>query len=202
MKLTLGLALLAWAFHAQSKAVFAHFMVRRAPRYPASTYFCEVGNTPSFTQADWATNIALAKSVHIDAFALNMAQGDSTNDAQIPLAFAAAEASGFSLFFSFDYAGNGAWPQSTILSFLNKYISSSAYYHVGDKPFASTFEGPVNAIDWIQIRAITNCLFYPDYSSLGAKAALLAGGGAEIDELFSKSSKVYNYKYLFYKISE
>ncbi|KAJ8065145.1 hypothetical protein OCU04_005858 [Sclerotinia nivalis] len=114
-----------------------------------------------------------------------MAQGDSTNDAQVPLAFAAAEASGFSLFFYFDYAGNGAWPQSTVLSFLNKYISSSAYYHVGDKPFVSTFEGPVNAIDWIQIRAITNCLFYPDYSSLGAKAALLAGGGAQIDGLFS-----------------
>ncbi|APA10045.1 hypothetical protein sscle_05g048150 [Sclerotinia sclerotiorum 1980 UF-70] len=87
-----------------------------------------------------------------------MAQGDSTNDAQVPLAFAAAEASGFSLFFSFDYAGNGAWPQSTVLSFLNKYISSSAYYYVGDKPFVSTFEGP---------------------------AALSAGGGAEINGLFS-----------------
>ena len=51
----------------------------------------------------------LAKDAGIDAFALNMASGDSTNNATIPMAFAAAEAVGFKLFFSFDYAGNGPW---------------------------------------------------------------------------------------------
>jgi hypothetical protein len=147
-----------------------------------------VGNTPSFTKADWATNIALAKSAHIDAFALNIAHGDSTNNAQVPLAFAAAEAGGFSLFFSFDYAGNGPWPQANVLSFLNTYIPSRAYYCVDKKPFVATLERPANAIEWIEIKAITNCLFYPDYSFLDAKSALLAGGGAQIDGLSSKSS--------------
>ncbi|PQE29895.1 mutanase protein [Rutstroemia sp. NJR-2017a WRK4] len=173
MKLVYILTLLALTCNAQAKAVFARFMV---------------GNTPNFTKADWETNIALAKSAHIDAFALNMVYGDSTNDAQVPLAFAAAEAGGFSLFFSIDYAGNGPWPQANVLSFLNTYISSRAYYHVDKKPFVSTFEGSANAIDWIEIKAITNCLIYPDYSSLGAKNTLLAGGGAQTDGLTSKSS--------------
>ncbi|PQE19407.1 alpha-13-glucanase mutanase protein [Rutstroemia sp. NJR-2017a BBW] len=173
MKLKHIVTLLAFNCHAQAKAVFAHFMV---------------GNTPNFTKADWETNIALAKSAHIDAFALNVAHGDSTNDSQVTLAFAAAEAGGFSLFFSFDYAGNGPWPQANVLSFLNAYISSRSYYHVDKKPLVSTFEGSANAIDWIEIKAITNCIFYPDYSSLGAKNALLAGGGAQVDGLSSRSS--------------
>jgi hypothetical protein len=145
-----------------------------------------VGNTPSFTQADWEENIALAQTAHIDAFALNMAYDDSTNDAQLPLAFAAAVAKGFSLFFSFDYAGNGPWPEADVTSLLTSYISNSAYYHSGGKPFVSTFEGPASAADWITIKATTNCLFYPDWSSLGAKDALAAGGGDIPDGLFSK----------------
>jgi hypothetical protein len=177
-----------------------------------------VGNTPNFTQPDWATNIGLAQTAHIDAFALNMAAGDTTNAIQVPLAFAAAEAKGFSLFFSFDYAGNGVWNETDVIAMLNAHIGSSAYYHVGGKPFVSsflfflsyrlvrlpqrwlqkfllerkltfekvsTFEGPTKVADWTAIKAATNCLFYPDYSSLGAKKALLAGGGGIVDGLFS-----------------
>ncbi|PQE24873.1 Glycoside hydrolase family 71 protein [Rutstroemia sp. NJR-2017a BVV2] len=185
MELKFILTLLALTCHAQAKAVFAYFMLLSTKPF---TYQYHVGNTPNFTNTDWQTNIALAKSAHIDAFALNMAHGDSINDAQVPLAFAAAEAVKFSLFFSFDYAGNGPWPQANVLSLLNAYISSAAYYNVDKKPFVSTFEGPANAIDWIELKAITNCLFYPDYFSLGAKNALLAGGGAQVDGPFSKSS--------------
>jgi hypothetical protein len=145
-----------------------------------------VGNTPNFTQADWESNIVLAQTAHIDAFALNIAYADSTNDAQLPLAFQAAVAKGFSLFFSFDYAGNGAWPEANVTALLTSYISNSAYYHTGGQPFVSTFEGPNNAAEWIDIKAATGCLFYPDWSSLGAKFALLAGGGNVVDGLFSK----------------
>jgi hypothetical protein len=74
-----------------------------------------VGNTPNFTQNDWAYKIGLAKEAHIDAFALNMAWDDPTNDAQLPNAFnAAVAAGGFQLFLSFDYAGNGPWEEAMV----------------------------------------------------------------------------------------
>lgn len=46
---------------------------------------------------------------HIDAFALNMAWEDDTNNPSVEMAFTAANVMGFKLFFSFDYAGNGPW---------------------------------------------------------------------------------------------
>ncbi|KAL8284242.1 hypothetical protein RQP46_004991 [Phenoliferia psychrophenolica] len=60
------------------------------------------GDFQSYTSADWAADIALAKAAGIDAFALNVG-GDSTDVAEMKIAFAAAEADGtFKLFFSFD----------------------------------------------------------------------------------------------------
>lgn len=60
-----------------------------------------------------------AQAAHIDAFALNMAYNDPTNIEALPAAFSAAESVGFSLFFSFDYAGNGDWPQSDVIALIN-----------------------------------------------------------------------------------
>jgi hypothetical protein len=131
-----------------------------------------VGNT-----ADWETYIALwVQNARIDAFALYMAYGNSTNGVQVPLAFAAAVAKGLWIFFSFDYTSNGAWLQADVLVFLNAHISSSAYYHSSGKPFVSIFEGLVTAGNWADIKTGANCLFNLDYSSPGVKQALLAGG--------------------------
>lgn len=53
--------------------------------------------------------MTMTKDAHIDAFALNMAWKDGTNEASVKMAFTAANTVGFKLFFSFDYAGNGPW---------------------------------------------------------------------------------------------
>ncbi|OJJ69780.1 hypothetical protein ASPBRDRAFT_97292, partial [Aspergillus brasiliensis CBS 101740] len=143
-----------------------------------------VTNTQNFTIEDWELNMVFAQQSHIDAFALNMAYGDSTNEPSLADAFEAASVVGFQLFFSFDYAGNGAWPKSTVIDLLTKYGSNSHYYHYKGKPFVSTFEGPQSASDWIDIKAQTGCYFVPDWSSLGAKAALEASPGVP-DGLFS-----------------
>jgi hypothetical protein len=45
-------------------------------------------------------------------------------------------------------------------------------------------EGPGNADDWKTIKAATSCFFIPDWSSLGAQAAVAQGGGVA-DGLFS-----------------
>lgn len=125
-----------------------------------------------------------AQQAHIDAFALNMAYDDPTNEPSLVQAFQVANSLGFQLFFSFDYAGNGAWPKSTVLDYLNQYGSNSAYYQYKGKSFVSTFEGPASAEDWIDIKKETGCYFVPDWASLGAKAALEASPGVP-DGLFS-----------------
>jgi hypothetical protein len=60
----------------------------------------------------------LAQDAHIDAFALNMAWEDKTNEASVEMAFTAANVKGFKLFFSFDYAGNGPWDQDVVISMI------------------------------------------------------------------------------------
>ncbi|KAF9885582.1 hypothetical protein FE257_012788 [Aspergillus nanangensis] len=90
----LASALACGASLVEAKAVFAHFMV---------------SNTKSLGLDDWRTEIGLAQGAGIDAFVLNIANEDSTNNIAIPIAFTAAYDMGFQLLFSFDYAGNGAW---------------------------------------------------------------------------------------------
>ncbi|GIJ86888.1 hypothetical protein Asppvi_005786 [Aspergillus pseudoviridinutans] len=138
------------------KSVFAHFMV---------------SNVQSWTQTNWENEIKLAKDAHIDAFALNIASNQAPNS-QVWNAFAAAEAVGFKLFFSFDYAGNGPWAKEDVISYLQRGIQSSAYFIYREMPFVSTFEGPASAPDWVEIKKEIPCWFVPDWSSLGASQAL------------------------------
>jgi hypothetical protein len=113
-----------------------------------------------------------------------MANGENTTDTQLPDAFSAAEKNGFQLFFSFDYAGNGPWDKSVVSALIKQYSSSSAYFHRGSQPFVSTFEGPGNAHDWTDIKSATDCFFIPDWSSVGAAAAIALANGVA-DGLFS-----------------
>ncbi|KAJ5767255.1 uncharacterized protein N7511_004871 [Penicillium nucicola] len=150
---------------AQARAVFAHFMV---------------SNTLHYTVGDWENEMALAHEAKIDAFALNMAAGETTNGGSVGNAFLAAENYGFQLFFSFDYAGNGPWAESDVISMITTYASELVYFHRNGQPLVSTFEGPGNAADWINIKKQTGCFFIPDWSSVGAQAAAgLANGVAD-----------------------
>lgn len=145
-----------------------------------------MSNAANYSLSDWNEEISLAKTAHIDAFALNTAynQGDA---AQIANAFSAAQSLSFKLFFSFDYAGNGAWPKADVIEYLQKYGANSAHYTYNGKPFVSTFEGPGSAEDWVDIKAQTGCFFVPDWSSLGAKEAMSKADGVA-DGLFSWAS--------------
>lgn len=143
-----------------------------------------MGNTKSFGLDDWKHEIRLAQEAGIDAFALNMANNDNTNNMALPLAFDAATALGFKLFFSFDYAGNGPWDKIVVRNMIVQYGAKSSYFKRGSQAFVSTFEGPGKAVDWQWIKTETQCFFIPDWSSVGAQPAVgLAGGVA--DGLFS-----------------
>jgi hypothetical protein len=60
------------------------------------------------------------------------------------------------MFFSFDYAAWGAWPESSVISLLQEYRPNGAYFHYNGKPLASTFEGPDNAGDWTEIQMVSS----------------------------------------------
>ena len=113
-----------------------------------------VGKAAAHTQSTWATDISYAAAAGIDAFALNVAYPDSNTPTQVANAFAAAEAAGgsFKLFFSFDYLGGGqTWPATgseSVVSYLQQYTSSDAYFFYDNAPFVSTFEGTGNIADW------------------------------------------------------
>lgn len=118
--------------------------------------------------ADWETDIKLAKSAHIDGFALNIAASDpNTNDILVKAYTAAQTVGGFTMFFSFDYLSRGVpWSSSVVISLINQYKSRAYTYYRG-KPLVSTFEGTGNAGDWAAIKRDTGCFFIPDWSSLG-----------------------------------
>lgn len=119
----------------------------------------------------------LAQEAHIDAFALNVATQDKGYEDTLKIAFQTANELGFKLFFSFDYAASTPWDRGTVLNILKEYISNPAYFLYKSQPLVSTFEGWQNSDDWISLKSATNCLFMPDWSSLGAKPALQRSSG-------------------------
>lgn len=119
--------------------------------------------------------MSLAQEAHIDAFALNMAVGDDSKNSQKDMAFQAAQSLGFQLFFSFDYAGNGPWLEQSVYTLIQSYAGNTAYWHRDGQPLVSTFEGPLNADDWVTLKETTGCFFIPDWSSLGADQAVALG---------------------------
>jgi len=126
----LGLQCLSLALRVDAAAVFAHFMVQ---------------NAFSYTQPDWAADIAVAQAIGIDGFALNTAV-DNYEVSKYPDAFAAAEAANFQLFISFDMTYD--WVQNDMVSLVQTYANSSSYYKWNGKPLVSTFDGDADAEDF------------------------------------------------------
>ncbi|KAK3296406.1 glycosyl hydrolase family 71-domain-containing protein, partial [Chaetomium fimeti] len=144
----------------------------------------QVSNAANYTVEDWEDDIQKAQDAHMTAFALNMAYKEGIDSVSIARAFVAAERKDFELFFSFDYAGRGPWEKALVMSTIGAYMDRSSYYHYSGRPFVSTFEGWENADDWHDIKEVTGCFLVPDWSSLGAKAAIEISDGVA-DGLFS-----------------
>lgn len=145
---------------------------RQAPNIPKAVFAHHiVGNTYSYTTNDWANDITKAKSAGIDAFVLNIGAQTSYTDTQLANAYAAAEQNGFKLFLSFDYAAQGAWSISSVVSTINAHKGSAAQFKVNGLPLVSTFEGPDNSGDWPSIRSQVGGIFFlPDWTSKGPDA--------------------------------
>ncbi len=185
----LALAFANCASMTLARSVFAHVVVwSSSPCFYKLLMEFKVGTTYSYTQANWASDISRASGAGIDGFALNIGYQDTINSAgfvqtQLRNAYNAADAAGnFKLFFSFDYQAQGAWDKNTVINTIVAYSSRASQFKVGNKSLVSTFEGPSNAADWSTIKSQAQCLFMPDYSSLGATGAAAA---ANVDGLLS-----------------
>lgn len=144
------------------RKVFAHYMV---------------GLTDGQSSSQWATDISDAQSAGIDGFALNVGSSDTWNDAQLPLAYAAAADASFSLFLSFDMSIS--WTVDQVNSLINAYKDEAAQFKVNSLPFVSTFEGPAWSDNWTTVRSATGGIFLvPDWSSLGP-----SGVGAKLSQI-------------------
>lgn len=130
----------------------------------------------------------------IDAFALNIAAQTDYNDTQLANAYGAAEKLAFKLFFSFDYAAQGAWDPSAVIALLRSYEGSPAQFKVNGASFVSTFEGTENSDDWRTIRAAVPIFFLPSWTSAGpdgfhdTKLDVVDGACKCLVILFSNSS--------------
>ncbi|KAJ3125120.1 hypothetical protein HK100_010985 [Physocladia obscura] len=134
------------------RSVFAHFMV---------------DNAASYSQSNWASDMLLAQQAGIDGFALNIPSSSPNTAVQLPLAYAAAQSVGFSLFLSFDFDGEGPFTESQLVSILQSVSSLPAQFLVNGLPFVSTFEGPAQASLWAAVRQTVPLFLVPDWGSLG-----------------------------------
>lgn len=143
----------------------------------------QLENAKDWTVGEWEDEIKIAQSAHIDGFALNFANDDDLERLLLEIlkAMVAAKRRAFKMIFSFDYAGNGPFLIDSVVTIL-EFAPLAEYYKYRGKPLVSTFEGPANAKDWIDIKKRADCFFMPDWSSLGAKDALALGTA---DGLFS-----------------
>ncbi|KAL1649606.1 hypothetical protein SLS58_001663 [Diplodia intermedia] len=122
------------AVNAESKGVFAHYMV------------CGLS---SVEQAQ--TDVRDAKNLGVDAFALNVQNVvDSWATSAIEYLFQAAAENDFHLFFSFDMAVLNEQDPGSFLPIFEQYAANDTYYKHDGKPFVTTFNGGImsNGGDW------------------------------------------------------
>ncbi|KAL0572290.1 hypothetical protein V5O48_009672 [Marasmius crinis-equi] len=131
---------------ASSKLVFAHLIMGTLWNRQSSS--------------DYDADMRLAKSIGIDAFALNIAK-DPYTDTQLGYAYNSAQANGMKVFISFDCAYFQPGDEGTIGNKIAQYASYPAQLKIGDSGnlvFVSTFVG-----DSLNVAAIRSAARNPIY---------------------------------------
>ncbi|GAA5824303.1 hypothetical protein JCM3770_004457 [Rhodotorula araucariae] len=137
-----ALALLALAASASTSAG-PRSLRRRDGLRPVFAHVVQ-GDFQTYSQDDYAADMALALSAGIDAFALNVGR-DASDGAQLDKAFAAAESIGFRCFFSLDmnYFNREGASAAILDEYIGKYGAREGHFEWDGKAFLSTFSGEV-----------------------------------------------------------
>ncbi|KAF9256180.1 glycoside hydrolase family 71 protein [Marasmius fiardii PR-910] len=126
------------------RLVFAHFMIGIVSNRQSS--------------ADYDTDISLAKSFGIDAFALNIGT-DTSSDTQLSFAYNSAAKNNFKVFISFDCNYYHPGTESDIGSKIAKYANLPGQLKLADgSVFVSTFLG--DGLDVAAVRRAAGTLIY------------------------------------------
>jgi glucan endo-1,3-alpha-glucosidase len=175
-----------------TRQVFAHFMI---------------GNT--FGQGyDWfVQEINLAKSMGIDGFALNVGY-EEWQPARVATMYQAAEATGFKVFVSLDFATlYGFTPEALADTFVAPFANSPAQYKMGGRSYLTTFMGESyrsgqrteTARLWLYFKNYllsknVGIFFVPVFTGLGATVnGWDALDGAMTWEMWTKTLDALNY---------
>ncbi|KAJ7812404.1 glycoside hydrolase [Mycena olivaceomarginata] len=142
----LALVLCSRGFASAQKAVYAHFMV---------------GIVENYTVDDWKADMADAKAIGIDGFALNCAppRVDSYTPKQLANAYQAAGESDFKVFISFDFAYWQNDDTALITTALQNYSSLPGQAKYAGGAIASTFVGEF--FDWAPVKAALSVTALP-----------------------------------------
>ncbi|KAF7364279.1 putative alpha-1,3-glucanase/mutanase [Mycena sanguinolenta] len=148
------------------KLVFAHFMVHIIfpSNIPAETNAPnEIGVVSDRTSAAaYDSDMQRAKSIGIDAFALNIGV-DSYTDQQLGYAYQSAANNGMKVFISFDFNWWNTGEGSAVGAKIAQYAGRPAQLFVDGKVFASSFAG--DGLDVAAVRAAVGRAVYfaPNY---------------------------------------
>lgn len=109
-----------------------------------------------YTIDDWKTDMAQAKEIGIDGFALNCAppRVDSYTPRQIANAYEAATQLGFTVFISFDFAYWSTGDTAEITSTIGTYTNHPAQARYNGGALVSTFLG--DSMDWNAVKSGLN----------------------------------------------
>ncbi|KAJ9138338.1 Carbohydrate-binding module family 24 protein [Pleurostoma richardsiae] len=131
------------------RLVFCHFMIGIVSDRTSS--------------ADYDADMQRAKSLGIDAFALNIGV-DSYTDTQLGYAYDSADQNGMKVFISFDFnwyhAGSDA---AAVGQMIAKYASKPAQLMVDEKVFASSFAGDGLDVTTMRSSAGTDVFWAPNF---------------------------------------
>ncbi|EJU03820.1 hypothetical protein DACRYDRAFT_21255 [Dacryopinax primogenitus] len=166
------------------KAVFAHHMI---------------GNTYGYTQDTWTSDVQLASSKGLDAFALNFGS-DSWQPQRIQDAYSAASGTGFKMFVSMDMTVMPCASQSDadnlFNTFVAPYLSHPSQMMYQGRPLVSTFSGESCTFGfgsvndgWNYFTSKASMFFMPAFNNDPATAA----SWSAVDGLFPWNSG-WNYQ--------
>jgi glucan endo-1,3-alpha-glucosidase len=108
----------------------------------------------NYKLADWVEDMNIAKTIGIDAFALNCASIDSYTPTQLELAYQAAQQVDFKVFISFDFAYWSNGDTAKITEYMNKYAGHPAQMQYKGGALVSTFVG--DSFNWGPVKQGTS----------------------------------------------
>lgn len=149
---------------ANDRLVFCHFMVSPTLlAHRSQTDTQQIGITSNrHSAADYDDDMKRAKSLGIDAFALNIGV-DPYTDAQLNLAYESAANNDMKVFLSFDFNWWHIGQASEIGQKIKQYGSRPAQLKVDNKIFVSSFAGDGIDVSQMQSGAGQDIFFVPNF---------------------------------------